>query len=61
MIDIDYVCASCGDKYGRRPADDANSEPSWVRGYCEICHKHTVVTGVRTYGYLDPKKLGEKK
>jgi hypothetical protein len=43
---IEWVCASCGEKYGRRPCGVA----CWHIGKCDICGTVTSVTEPRDFG-----------
>jgi hypothetical protein len=43
---IEWVCASCGEKYGRH----YHRESCWHVGKCDICGTVTGVTEPRDYG-----------
>lgn len=52
-----WICASCGDKYGNRPAGIS----TWHPDTCGICGASASVTEPRDYGYLkkDWRKMAE--
>lgn len=44
----DWICSSCGAKYGRRRCGEA----TWHVGVCDICGIEANVTEPRDYGHL---------
>lgn len=45
----EWVCAPCGDKYGRFPEGRLST---WHGGTCGVCGKKAPVTEPRDFGYL---------
>lgn len=43
-----WVCADCGEKWGRRECREA----TWHPDDCGICGQHTFVTEPRDFGHL---------
>lgn len=52
-----WVCAKCGDKYGRKKPGVA----TWHYDDCGVCGKHTIVTEPRDFGHLKDGWENEKE
>lgn len=60
MSAVDYpawVCATCGERHGRRPVGCA----TWHPDTCGICHEVDMVTEPRDFGHLKPSWIAAAK
>lgn len=52
MKNPDWICAECGETYGRRAC---NAHATWHKDMCGVCGKVTSCTEPRDFGYLRPE------
>jgi hypothetical protein len=55
----EWVCADCGEKYGRRPG--ATGTSTWHMDECGVCKRQAHCTQPRDFGYLRREWITEGK